>query len=251
MNSQFPNSRQIWKPADPSSSRVDRFRRSINRKHGLNLSVFYVSKLKEIILSELFFRGLSRITRIFGLKLWVLEWPLAIPWYSVLSPSLFCEPFSPISSSPFITCLPPSLKILSPGSKPYLPTWFPSARLNYAENLLQRNDDAIAVTSGGELGIVVHTSFRELRTRVAEMAAGLRAAGVGAGDRVAGLFLNLICIQRSFIHDWLVWPSYCYEFPDCSCDCYSYNKRRCNILQYSNRHGCTGKLMLRFFMVSL
>lgn len=64
--------------------------------------------------------------------------------------------------------------------------WFPEARLNYAENLLQRNDDGIACTAGGESGVVTHYSFRQLRTMVAELASALRVNGLEKGDRVAG-----------------------------------------------------------------
>lgn len=38
-------------------------------------------------------------------------------------------------------------QILEPGRLPEVPVWFPGARLNYAENVLSRNDDAIALMS--------------------------------------------------------------------------------------------------------
>ena len=50
------------------------------------------------------------------------------------------------------------------------------------ENLLQRNDDAIAIISGGELGTIKYTTFRELRVLVGEMASALRETGVGVED---------------------------------------------------------------------
>jgi acetoacetyl-CoA synthetase len=67
-----------------------------------------------------------------------------------------------------------------------VPIWFPGARLNYAENLLYRSDDAIAVTAAGESGVVINYSFRQLRHLVSRMAAALRVNGLQPGDRVAG-----------------------------------------------------------------
>ena len=67
-----------------------------------------------------------------------------------------------------------------------IPTWFPGAKLNYAENLLYRRDDAIALTEAGESGVVIHITYKELHQRVRVMAAALRVNGLKVGDRVAG-----------------------------------------------------------------
>lgn len=75
-----------------------------------------------------------------------------------------------------------------PGKIPEIPTWFPDARLNYAENLLWRRDDAIAITATGELGNVEHYTFRQLWQMVRKMASALRTSGLQVGDRVAGVF---------------------------------------------------------------
>ena len=72
-----------------------------------------------------------------------------------------------------------------------IPIWFPGARLNYAENLLSRNDNSIACTASSELGQVTHCSYRELRERVRIMASALRLSGVRVGDRVAGKFIPM------------------------------------------------------------
>ncbi len=64
--------------------------------------------------------------------------------------------------------------------------FFPDAQLNFAENLMRRRDDAPAIISCSERGDRVELSFAELHDRVARCARGLRAAGVGLGDRVAG-----------------------------------------------------------------
>lgn len=71
-------------------------------------------------------------------------------------------------------------------------TWFPGARLNYAENLLRFNGDNIAVTSARETGHVAQYSFRQLREMVRDLAAALRVNGLQPGDRVAGVITNAI-----------------------------------------------------------
>ena len=73
-----------------------------------------------------------------------------------------------------------------PGAK-----WFPDARLNFAENLLRRRDDATAVLFRGEDRIRRSLSFRELHDAVSVLAQALRAAGVAKGDRVAGYLPNM------------------------------------------------------------
>lgn len=77
-------------------------------------------------------------------------------------------------------------RILEPGLIPEIPAWFPGAKLNYAENLLTRKDDGIALTEATESGRIVNVTFRELNERVRAMAAALRVAGLQVGDRVAG-----------------------------------------------------------------
>jgi acetoacetyl-CoA synthetase len=69
--------------------------------------------------------------------------------------------------------------------------WFPQARLNYAENLLRRRDAAPALLFWGEDKVRRSVSWEELYREVAAVAAGLRALGVGPGDRVAGYLPNM------------------------------------------------------------
>ncbi len=73
-----------------------------------------------------------------------------------------------------------------PGSR-----WFPDARLNFAENLLRRADDAVALASRAEGAERRTLSWRELGLQVSSLQQWLRSAGVGAGDRVVGLLPNL------------------------------------------------------------
>ena len=70
------------------------------------------------------------------------------------------------------------------------PRWFDGARLNFAENLLRYDDERPALVAWTERGARARLSYAELRAEVARIAAGLRAAGVGVGDRVAGFLPN-------------------------------------------------------------
>ncbi len=69
--------------------------------------------------------------------------------------------------------------------------WFPDARLNYAENLLQGPDDAEVIVFREEGGRSARLTRGELRAQVAAFAAALAAEGVGPGDRVAGFLPNV------------------------------------------------------------
>ena len=69
--------------------------------------------------------------------------------------------------------------------------WFPDARLNFAENLLRRRDDADALVFWGEDRVRRRLSYRQLYDEVARVARALRAGGVGAGDRVAAVLPNM------------------------------------------------------------
>ncbi len=69
--------------------------------------------------------------------------------------------------------------------------FFPAARLNFAENLLRHRDERPALVFRNERGARRVLSHRELADEVARIAAGLRAAGVTTGDRVAGFVPNV------------------------------------------------------------
>jgi acetoacetyl-CoA synthetase len=69
--------------------------------------------------------------------------------------------------------------------------WFAGTRLNFAENLLRGSGDGAAIIATDERGRRREISWSQLRGEVARVASGLRAAGVGPGDRVAGFLPNL------------------------------------------------------------
>ncbi len=68
--------------------------------------------------------------------------------------------------------------------------FFPDARLNFAENLLKRQDDGVAIVFRGEDGATRRLAWRELNDLVSRLQQALAASGVGLGDRVAGLLPN-------------------------------------------------------------
>jgi len=69
--------------------------------------------------------------------------------------------------------------------------WFPEARLNFAENLLRRNDQRTAIIWQGEDGSTREMNWAELVHEVCATVELLRAEGVVAGDRVVGFLPNI------------------------------------------------------------
>ena len=82
-------------------------------------------------------------------------------------------------------------RILQDGDRMPGAKWFPDARLNYAENLLCRRDDADALVFQGEDKVSYRVSWAEMYERVSRIAQGLRSAGVGVDDRVGGYLPNM------------------------------------------------------------
>ena len=68
--------------------------------------------------------------------------------------------------------------------------WFPGATLNFAEHLLKRRDNGVAVVAINENGQREQLTYAELAAHVAGLQQSLRAAGVGLGDRVAACMPN-------------------------------------------------------------
>ncbi|MDN0076369.1 acetoacetate--CoA ligase [Crenobacter sp. SG2303] len=81
--------------------------------------------------------------------------------------------------------------VLTDGADLLRARFFPDARLNYAENLLRRSDDGLAVVFWGESKVKHEWSHRELAERVSRLQQALAATGVKSGDRVAGFMPNL------------------------------------------------------------
>jgi len=73
-----------------------------------------------------------------------------------------------------------------PGAK-----WFMGARMNFAENLLSRNDDHLAMIFWGEDTVRREITYAELYEQVRLAAAGFKKLGVEKGDRVAAFMPNM------------------------------------------------------------
>jgi len=73
-----------------------------------------------------------------------------------------------------------------PGAK-----FFPDARLNFAENLLRRNDDGDALVFWGEDKARQRMSWRQLNDEVSRLQQAFRAEGLRPGDRVAAYMPNM------------------------------------------------------------
>lgn len=71
--------------------------------------------------------------------------------------------------------------------------FFEGSRLNFAENLLRHRDQRVVVIFRDEAGNRFEVTGAELWREVARTAAGLRNAGIVAGDRVAGFVPNHPC----------------------------------------------------------
>ena len=86
-------------------------------------------------------------------------------------------------------------KVLVNGNKMPGATWFPNARLNYAENMLTlpkgvlKTNEAMVFKS--ENGFERRLTFLQINEKVSVLAQALSAEGVKAGDRVAGHLPNI------------------------------------------------------------
>jgi acetoacetyl-CoA synthetase len=71
-------------------------------------------------------------------------------------------------------------------------SWFPGARLNYAEHVLRRDADRVAIVARSDTRAgAEELTFSDLRERVARCATGLQRLGVSRGDRVAAYIPNI------------------------------------------------------------
>src|SRR3954447_17764086 len=71
--------------------------------------------------------------------------------------------------------------------------WFPGVRISYAEHMFRgKEDDAVAILHAAECREGVgEWTWRDLREHTARIRGGLRAMGVGRGDRVAAYMPNI------------------------------------------------------------
>jgi len=70
-------------------------------------------------------------------------------------------------------------------------SFFPDAAINYAENMLSKRDDDLAIIFRTEKGDDVRYTYRELYGAVSKWQQAFKNAGVEQGDRVAGYLPNM------------------------------------------------------------
>lgn len=69
--------------------------------------------------------------------------------------------------------------------------WFPDATLNFAENLLRKKDDTVAMVFRAEDQREYSLSYQDLYNQVASVAGWLKLKGLQPGDRVAAYIPNM------------------------------------------------------------
>ena len=81
--------------------------------------------------------------------------------------------------------------VLVDGDKMPGARFFPQASLNYAENLLAKNDDSVAMVFHGEDKVRTSWTWRQVNAQVSKLQQGLSALGLEAGDRVCAVVPNM------------------------------------------------------------
>ena len=69
--------------------------------------------------------------------------------------------------------------------------FFTDSRLNYAQNLLRRDDDGDAIVFRGEDQVTARWSWRRLAAEVSRISQAFAAMGVKPGDRIAAMLPNM------------------------------------------------------------
>ena len=83
----------------------------------------------------------------------------------------------------------PPIEVKGPDRMPGT-VWFRGATLNYAEHLLRRRDDKVALVSRTESGQTRRLTYAQLGREVGRCASAIRSLGIGPGDRVTGYLVN-------------------------------------------------------------
>lgn len=152
----------LWSPGQFGETQLDRFRQQVNKKHRLQLSDY----------SDLF------------------EW-------SVDSHEKFWEDFLSFSGLIYNGKYSEVVE-----NKPMneIPRWFNGIKLNYAENILERNDpEKVAIYVTSESRVTSKVTFGQLKTRVKRYATGLRNLGVKPGDCVVGFLPNSLEALEAYL----------------------------------------------------
>ncbi|MDA9648892.1 acetoacetate--CoA ligase [Alphaproteobacteria bacterium] len=145
----------VWSPSDKrvESSQMYKFMQNINQKYSIKLSSFYELHTWSIENKNQF---------------WDLVWDF----------------FEVIGSKGTIPYIDPLNKM--PGSK-----FFPTGKVNYAENMLSGGNTGVAIVFKSENKVRKEVSWKELKDQVAALANFLKKEGVVKGDRVAAYMPNM------------------------------------------------------------
>ena len=143
----------VWNPIQPEMSQMSHFMSFIETKFNRNFQQDYER-----------------------LQLWSIEHPAEF-WQSL------CGFMNVEFDQPPETIFQPAEQMINA-------RWFEGATFNFAEKLLQADGEQLAIIEVNEVGQRQSYNFNELRQQVANCAAGLRSAGIKAGDRVAGVLPN-------------------------------------------------------------
>jgi len=82
-------------------------------------------------------------------------------------------------------------RILIDGDEIEKAQWFPDASLNFAENLLRKKNNEIAIYFRAEDQVDYRLTYEELYAQVASLAAWLKSKGLNPGERVAAYLPNI------------------------------------------------------------
>jgi acetoacetyl-CoA synthetase len=146
------NSKPLWTPDNPKHSQMGLFKSHIEKQFNIQLNDYAALHQWSIKHYDLFWDELSQFSNII------------------------------YSQSP--------TNIASSGEHFYQTKWFEGSRLNYAENLLQRNNQQFALVSILENGDRRTFTYQQLHQYVSCFAQHLLSLGVGVGDRVAAIVPN-------------------------------------------------------------
>lgn len=142
----------LWEPKNPTNTSMWRFITYVNQTHSHSFTHYQ------------------------ALHAWSIKHP------ELFWPSL-CDFFG-------LTFDTPSLEIVNDYQNMLDARWFSGASFNFAQKLLSRRDEQVALICINENNDKQTISFKQLYIKVAECAAGLKAAGVTTGDRVAAVLPN-------------------------------------------------------------
>lgn len=154
------HAKELWRHSSPESTHLHSFLQAVNKSHNKSFKTY----------DDLYAWSITDLP-----SFWAAVW----------------EHVGIRASKPYQTVVQDEGKMFP------RPEWFAGAKLNFAENLLfpvlpggaSVDEDGVAVLAATET-TREQVSWKELRERVRKCRGGLKALGVGVGDRVAGYVGN-------------------------------------------------------------